>query len=180
MQFTVQRFFETHRGYCDFEMKADGEQYTTISCSTAENRGNEKVVLLICKSGSDQIGKKSILHFVHQFPPTEYDHFILLCIKVSRQALDMLDYYQHSETLSFDDLLVSRLEHKYVPKYQILSEAEVTEVKSKFGNPQQFPKIRRSVDVIARLLDFRPGQVLRATIQCPVQGATTVFRYVIA
>jgi len=179
MQYTVQRFFEKYRGYRDFHIKDDQEQYVALSCSTAEKRGNQKVVLVICKSGFEQIGKKGIVHFVHSFPPNQFDHFILLCIKVSRQALDILDRYSHAETLSFDDLLVSRLEHKYVPTYQILTEAEVKEVKSKFGDPRQFPKIRKSVDVIARLLDFRPGQVLRATIRCPFQGATTVYRYVI-
>lgn len=182
MQYSVQRFFEANRDYHEFQIGTDDEQYISLICSTSANQpqGKQKVVLVICKPGFDQIGKKTIIHLVAEYPPSQFDHFILVCAKVSRQGLALLDSFSRAETLSFDDILIHRLDHKYVPKYRVLNAAEVAEVTTKYGNPRHFPKLRASVDIIARLLDFRPGQVLRATIKCPFRGETIAYRYIIA
>ncbi len=72
------------------------------------------------------------------------------------------------------------LEHKMVPKYEILNEDEVKKILSEYTiEKEQLPKIRIS-DPSAIAIKARVGDVIRITRQSPTAGKSFFYRYVIA
>lgn len=124
------------------------------------------------------IGKKDVLKIVGDAPPSEVFHLILICSRISRQSLHVFRQYHRFELLSDDDLVVQRLDHKYVPKYRKLDVAETEIVRRKYGNCNNFPRILANIDAAARLLGFQVGDVIEARISCPFRGPITEYRYV--
>jgi DNA-directed RNA polymerase subunit H len=70
-------------------------------------------------------------------------------------------------------------QHKLVPKQEILSEEEKTELLTKFRvQPYQLPQIS-SVDPTVKAIGARPGDVLRVIRRSPTAGEHIAFRYVV-
>jgi DNA-directed RNA polymerase subunit H len=70
-------------------------------------------------------------------------------------------------------------QHKLVPKQEILTEEERTELLSKFRvKPYQLPQIS-SVDPTVKAIGARPGDVLRVIRKSPTAGEHTAYRYVV-
>ncbi len=70
-------------------------------------------------------------------------------------------------------------QHKLVPKQEILTEEERTELLSKFRvQPYQLPQIS-SVDPTVKAIGARPGDVLRVIRKSPTAGEHVAFRYVV-
>lgn len=70
-------------------------------------------------------------------------------------------------------------QHKLVPKQEILTEEERTELLSKFRvQPYQLPQIS-SVDPTVKAIGARPGDVLRVIRKSPTAGEHTAYRYVV-
>ncbi len=72
------------------------------------------------------------------------------------------------------------LEHKMVPKHEILDEDEVKKIISEYTiEKEQLPKIRVS-DPAAIAIKAKVGDVVRITRQSPTAGKAFFYRYVIA
>lgn len=72
------------------------------------------------------------------------------------------------------------LEHKMVPKHEILNEDEVKKILSEYTiEKEQLPKIRIS-DPTAIAIKAKVGDVIRITRQSPTAGKSFFYRYVIA
>ncbi len=72
------------------------------------------------------------------------------------------------------------LEHKMVPKHEILYEDEVNKILSEYTiEKEQLPKIRIS-DPAAIAIKAKVGDVIRITRQSPTAGKSFFYRYVIA
>lgn len=70
-------------------------------------------------------------------------------------------------------------QHKLVPKQEILTEEEKTELLTKFKvQPYQLPQIS-SVDPTVKAIGARPGDVLRVIRRSPTAGEHIAFRYVV-
>jgi len=70
-------------------------------------------------------------------------------------------------------------QHKLVPKQEILTEEERTELLTKFKvQPYQLPQIS-SVDPTVKAIGARPGDVLRVIRRSPTAGEHIAFRYVV-
>jgi DNA-directed RNA polymerase subunit H (RpoH/RPB5) len=70
-------------------------------------------------------------------------------------------------------------QHKLVPKQEILSEEEKSELLLKFRvQPYQLPQIS-SVDPTVKAIGAKPGDVLRITRRSPTAGEHTAYRYVV-
>jgi DNA-directed RNA polymerase subunit H len=70
-------------------------------------------------------------------------------------------------------------QHKLVPKQEILTEEERTELLSKFRvQPYQLPQIS-SVDPTVKAIGAKPGDVLRVIRKSPTAGEHTAYRYVV-
>jgi len=70
-------------------------------------------------------------------------------------------------------------QHKLVPKQEILTEEEKTELLTKFKvQPYQLPQIS-SVDPTVKAIGARPGDVLRVIRRSPTAGEHIAYRYVV-
>ena len=70
-------------------------------------------------------------------------------------------------------------QHKLVPKQEILTEEEKTELLTKFKvQPYQLPQIS-SVDPTVKAIGARPGDVLRVIRKSPTAGEHIAYRYVV-
>ena len=71
------------------------------------------------------------------------------------------------------------LNHQNVPLHEVLDEAEVQALMSKFGIVrEQLPKIR-STDPAAKVINAQPGNVIRITRRSPTAGVAVAYRLVI-
>jgi len=70
-------------------------------------------------------------------------------------------------------------QHRLVPKQEILTEEERTELLTKFKvQPYQLPQIS-SVDPTVKAIGGKPGDVLRVIRRSPTAGEHIAFRYVV-
>jgi DNA-directed RNA polymerase subunit H len=70
-------------------------------------------------------------------------------------------------------------EHEYVPRHEILNEAERRDVLKRFhAKPHQFPWIKAS-DPLPIILGAEPGDILRITGESSTAGMSKSFRYVV-
>lgn len=71
------------------------------------------------------------------------------------------------------------LEHELVPKHEVLSPEEASEVLRKLGvKPTQLPWISFE-DPIAKAIGAKPGDIVRITRKSPTAGESIAYRYVV-
>jgi DNA-directed RNA polymerase subunit H (RpoH/RPB5) len=69
--------------------------------------------------------------------------------------------------------------HELVPKHEILSEKEKEELLKKYGiTLKHLPRILET-DPVIRVLNGKPGDVVRITRKSPTAGETEYFRVVV-
>ncbi|MCE4601427.1 MAG: DNA-directed RNA polymerase subunit H [Desulfurococcales archaeon] len=72
------------------------------------------------------------------------------------------------------------LEHELVPKHEVLSFEEATEVLRRLGiAPNRLPSISVN-DPIVQLLGAKPGDIIRITRRSPTAGEAVYYRIVVA
>jgi DNA-directed RNA polymerase subunit H len=70
-------------------------------------------------------------------------------------------------------------EHKLVPKHEILTEKEREQLLAKYRvQPYQLPQIKAS-DPAVKVIDAKPGDVLRVIRKSPTAGIHIAYRYVV-
>ena len=78
-----------------------------------------------------------------------------------------------------DEVRFNVLNHVNVPLHVILPDDEVKTLLKQYGIvKEQLPKIRSS-DPAVRVIDGKPGQVVRITRRSPTAGTATAFRLVV-
>jgi DNA-directed RNA polymerase subunit H (RpoH/RPB5) len=81
--------------------------------------------------------------------------------------------------LSDEDLRFNVLNHVLVPFHEIVDEEELPTVLAQYGIvKEQLPKIL-SDDPAARVIDAKPGQVVRVVRNSPTAGHHTAYRLVV-
>ncbi len=71
------------------------------------------------------------------------------------------------------------LSHKLVPKHEVLSEKEKEELLKKYGiTLRQLPRILAS-DPIVKMLNAKPGDVIRIRRRSPTAGESIYYRVVV-
>ena len=82
--------------------------------------------------------------------------------------------------LSMKNVLIDLLQHNLVPKHDILTDEErenlLTELKIEAS---QLPKVRRT-DPIIKLLNGKPGDVVRIQRRSPTAGTSIYYRLIVA
>ena len=93
------------------------------------------------------------------------NHFIFVSDSFSFQARNYISKLQiHCEWFSFNDISFNVLQHIFVPKYSLMSEEDICNLEQSLNRKRTaFPRIIYKVDPVARFLDFRKGQVWKAT-----------------
>jgi DNA-directed RNA polymerase subunit H (RpoH/RPB5) len=82
--------------------------------------------------------------------------------------------------LSMKNVLIDMTQHHLVPKHEIVSQDDREQLLKDLGvEASQLPKIRRS-DPIVKLLNGKPGDVLRIQRQSPTAGTSIYYRLIIA
>ncbi len=70
-------------------------------------------------------------------------------------------------------------EHKLVPKHEILTQKEVEQLLAEYRvQPYQLPQIKAS-DPAVKVIDAKPGDVLRVIRKSPTAGIHKAYRYVV-
>ncbi len=70
------------------------------------------------------------------------------------------------------------MDHELVPKHEILNEKEKKALLEKLEiQEKSLPKILES-DPVVKIMNAKPGQVLRITRESPTAGETTYYRFV--
>jgi len=70
-------------------------------------------------------------------------------------------------------------EHKLVPKHEILTQKEKEQVLSEYRvQPYQLPQIKSS-DPAVKVIDAKPGDILRVIRKSPTAGIHIAYRYVV-
>jgi DNA-directed RNA polymerase subunit H len=70
-------------------------------------------------------------------------------------------------------------EHKLVPKHEILTQKEVEHLLAEYRvQPYQLPQIKAS-DPAVKVIDAKPGDVLRVIRKSPTAGIHKAYRYVV-
>ena len=78
-----------------------------------------------------------------------------------------------------DEVRFNVLNHVNVPLHVILPEDEVKELLKRYNIVrEQLPKIRNN-DPACRVIDAKPGQVVKITRRSPTAGTATAYRLVI-
>jgi len=82
--------------------------------------------------------------------------------------------------LSMKNVLIDILQHDLVPKHAILSAEEKENLLGELKiEANQLPKIRRT-DPIIKLLNGKPGEVVRIQRQSPTAGVSIYYRLIVA
>jgi DNA-directed RNA polymerase subunit H len=71
------------------------------------------------------------------------------------------------------------LQHRLVPKHEVLSKQEKEEILKKFNvRPEQLPKIFMT-DPVVKCLKAKPGDVIKITRDSPTAGKSFYYRIVV-
>lgn len=74
---------------------------------------------------------------------------------------------------------INILEHELVPKHEVLDPEEAREVLERLGvKPTQLPWISID-DPIVRLINAKPGDVVKIVRKSPTAGFSVAYRYVV-
>lgn len=83
------------------------------------------------------------------------------------------------DPLSDEDLRFNVLNHDLVPMHELLSDDEVADMLAHFNIvKEQLPKIKAS-DAAVRVVDAKPGNVVRITRRSPTAGKSIAYRLVV-
>jgi DNA-directed RNA polymerase subunit H (RpoH/RPB5) len=146
------------------------------------NNNNERVTCVWIPFNSlklnSTVGKQDIQDFCNS--TSSSDHLIFITDSISFQAVAFLgSISSYWEVLSYDDTACAKMDHVYVPKYELLTENEILVYEKKFGNRKTFNKMISKVDALARFMDYRPGDVVRFDKISCIGGLSEGLRLVI-
>lgn len=111
----------------------------------------------------------------------KFEHVTLIVNSISVLALRMMEQLTiHVEMLSVLDLSVDRLSHRFVPRYEFLTEPEIVAAEKQYGPRATWNKIiathSKTPDIIARLLGMVVGDVVRVRRFIPASGVSVIYR----
>ena len=98
--------------------------------------------------------------------------------KVTRSALNELND-KNVEFIPADLVLMDILEHEFVPKHEILSEAEVTKLLDQLQVPETALPYLLTTDPVARVIGAKVGDIIKITRKSQTAGETIIYRLVV-
>jgi len=127
---------------------------------------------------SSSVGKQDIETYCAN--AAENMHFIIITDSISFQAVNFLtEQRAYWEVLSYNDTACAKNNHSYVPTYSIQSKEQVLLLEAKYGPKASFNKMVCKVDAMARFLDLREGDVVRASKISCIGGNNECFRLLV-
>lgn len=154
--------------------------YRLVALS-ADIRGSEEVMVLwVTEQGTSvTLYKSMVLYLLQNNLLGSATHLIFITPSISHSCLATIQNHSlYHEIIHFQETLYFMLSHIYVPEYRILSSEEVIEVENKYGDRNQFPKLLYRTDAVARIMDFRPGDIVQVYRTSPTNGTSKFYRQV--
>jgi DNA-directed RNA polymerase subunit H (RpoH/RPB5) len=168
----------TYRGYKYITKPIFTSRYMYIHAINSTRGQPTEVHCYILTDRTYRCGKKDIQYILDS---KHIDHVILVTGSLSSQGVHLftksVKYY---EVLSHNDIMLPVLEHKFVPQYRIMTELEKEACAKKYGEISNHNKIIATYDIIARILDLRPGDLVQTKQLSNHIGVEIAYRYVIS
>jgi DNA-directed RNA polymerase subunit H len=135
--------------------------------------------LVWCVPGETTVGINSINRLAKAMKDAELESGIIVTDGRYTHAVKQGAKKKKIELLPKTFPAFDIFQHKLVPKQEILTEEEKSELLSKFRvQPYQLPQIS-SVDPTVKAIGAKPGNVLRVIRRSPTAGEHVAYRYVI-
>ena len=144
------------------------------------NMPKEKEKALIwCVPGETTVGINSINRVTKAMKDAEVERGIIVTDGRYTHAVKQGAKKKKIELLPKTFPAFDIFQHKLVPKQEILTEEERTELLTKFKvQPYQLPQIS-SLDPCVKAIGARPGDILRIIRKSPTAGEHVSYRYVV-
>lgn len=188
--FTVLKEMLTDRGMdiSNLESYSENELNILISASNVNTKSGNifqiKVnddIKIIYHMKSKFI-KNDLKKFLTSIEDEKYKHIIFIFKEKinnnnEKNIQDLLDDVSY-ELFTINRLLFNITKHSYVPKHEIVSAEDTTEIMKKYSikNKSQFPIILKS-DPVSRYYDFKPGQLIKINRSSTATGESITYRY---
>ncbi len=165
-----------NRGYIEDERRKSEEDKGDFLYFKAEDG---TPVLVHCTFKNETTGVAYIRDLVKKFEKKKIKRRIFIGSgKVTRSALNELAS-KDVEFIPADLVLMDILEHKFVPKHEILSKAEKEKLLGQLKvHDSALPYILTS-DPVVRVIGAKPGDVLKITRKSDTAGETVIYRVVV-
>jgi DNA-directed RNA polymerase subunit H len=156
--------------------------YSLLATNTqARGKLDVQVFWVTCDEQPVTLYKSMFVYLLGHGQIISGSHLVFITKSISNSCLVCIQTHcSYHEIISYEETLYFILSHNYVPEYQLLSEAEIVDVEQKYGNRNQFPKLLYQIDAVARIMDFRPGDIVRIFRKSPTNGMSTFYRQVIS
>ena len=165
------KYILSTRGYT-FVSTTVQENWIEVHATYIRDKQRHNMTCYIHKGHMPKCGKKDILAI--DISVNNRTHSMFIVGKISVQATYFISRrHVYHEILYPDELLVPVLDHAYVPTYRIISGPELEEIKE---DKTKFNKMIAKKDPIARLLDFREGDLVE-TVTWTNNGRQVSYRY---
>lgn len=140
---------------------------------------DKQKALVWCVPGEATVGINSINRLAKAMKDAEIERGIIVTDGRYTHAVKQGAKKKKIELLPKTFPAFDLFQHKLVPKHEILSEEDKTELLTKYKvQPYQLPQIS-SLDPTVKAIGAKPGDILRVIRKSPTAGEHVAFRYVV-
>lgn len=140
---------------------------------------DKEKALVWCVPGETTVGINSINRLTKAMKDAEVERGIMVTDGRYTHAVKQGAKKKRIELLPKTFPAFDLFEHKLVPKHEILTEEEKTELLSQYRvQAYQLPQIS-SLDPTVKAIGAKPGDILRVIRKSPTAGEHTAYRYVV-
>jgi len=163
------------RGYKLIKKQKHGD---AISYIVEKPREKEKAIIW-CIPGETTVGVTSINRLQKVMKEADVERGIIVTDGRYTHAVKQSAKKRKVELLPKTFPAFDLFEHKLVPKHEILTEEEKTQLLSQYRvQPYQLPQIKAS-DPAVKAIGAKPGDILRIIRKSPTAGEHLAYRYVV-
>ena len=140
---------------------------------------DKEKALVWCVPGETTVGINSINRLTKAMKDAEVERGIMVTDGRYTHAVKQGAKKKRIELLPKTFPAFDLFEHKLVPKHEILTEEEKTELLTRYRvQAYQLPQIS-SLDPTVKAIGAKPGDILRVTRKSPTAGEHIAYRYVV-
>ena len=140
---------------------------------------DKEKALVWCVPGETTVGINSINRLTKAMKDAEVERGIMVTDGRYTHAVKQGAKKKRIELLPKTFPAFDLFEHKLVPKHEILTEEEKTELLTRYRvQAHQLPQIS-SLDPTVKAIGAKPGDILRVTRKSPTAGEHIAYRYVV-
>lgn len=142
----------------------NSRNYTNISSNVHVycTDGKKRKTVVVYNGHESHLGVREINDILSQF--RDIEHIILIIRGISHVASQLFCSNDKNELLSPEEISYTKTSHFLVPQYRIIkNEQELSDLESKYGTKEKFPKMIFRGDAIARYLGLELSDVVEVS-----------------